>query len=523
MGRVDLNFLSPQEEIAAKLELLTCLEEKARRHQAELEHQAWLDARHRCRTDLFYLLTEVLGRADIRRPWLQARCEEVQAEPDGYLDLWAREHYKSTIITFGKTIQDILATHGDGAIGQEVTIGIFSHTRPIAKAFLRQIKGEFERNQRLRELFPDIVYENPQKNSPKWSEDEGITVKRQSNPKEATLEAWGLVDGQPTSKHFRVLVYDDVVTKESVTTPEMIAKTTGAIELSYNLGAEGGAKRFIGTRYHYNDTYRTLIERGTAKARTYAATDDGTPLGIPVLLSAETLAEKRRDMGPYTFACQMLQNPKADETQGFREEWIRYWKPNDGRGLNIYILVDPANSKKPGSDYTVMWVVGLGMDRNYYILDGLRDRLNLTQRADRLLALHRKWMPIEVRYERYGMQADIQHIESEQERQSYRFKITEVGGQTSKPDRIKRLIPLFEQGRFYLPQVHWMTNYEGKSVDIIQVFKEEEYKAFPVSLHDDMLDGLARIEEPDLSLSWPMPGAHMQAVQAIGATDSVFG
>ncbi len=34
--------------------------------------------------------------------------------------------------------------------------------------------------------------------------------------------------------------------------------------------------------------------------------------GEPVLLSREKLAEKRRNMGPYVFACQMLQDPKAD-------------------------------------------------------------------------------------------------------------------------------------------------------------------------------------------------------------------
>jgi phage terminase large subunit-like protein len=519
-----LSALSPQEEIATKTELVALLEEKARRHKAEAEHKAWLAERERCRTDLFYLLTEVLGRPDLNRPWLRERCEEVQANPDGYLDLWAREHYKSTIITFGKTIQDVLATHGEDAKGPEVTIGIFSHTRPIAKAFLRQIKGEFERNQRLRELFPDIFYDNPQKGSPKWSEDEGITVKRQSNPKEATLEAWGLVDGQPTSKHFRVLVYDDVVTKDSVTTPEMISKTTGAIELSYNLGAEGGAKRFIGTRYHYNDTYRTLMDRGTAKPRIYPATIDATPLGHPVLLSADTLAEKRRDMGPYTFACQMLQDPRADETQGFLLEWMRYYARIEHRSLNRYILVDPANAKKRGSDYSVFWVLGLGADRNYYVLDVVRDRLNLTQRCSTLLELHRKWLPMEVRYEHYGIQADIQHIESEQERQNYRFKITPVGGQTPKPDRIKRLIPIFEQGRMYFPQTLWMTDYEGKTVDLIKVFLEEEYKAFPVSLHDDMLDGLARIEEPDLSLYWPQVGGRMtEAPAAIGASDPIFG
>ncbi len=34
-------------------------------------------------------------------------------------------------------------------------------------------------------------------------------------------------------------------------------------------------------------------------------------------------------------------------------------------------------------------------------------------------------------------------------------------------------------------------------------FIEEEYFAFPVGLHDDMLDALARICEPDMTLVWP--------------------
>lgn len=502
-----MDALSPHEEIEAKQELLSLLEEKARRHEAELERVAWLEQRHKCRTDLYYLLTEVLGRRDIDRPWLKARCEEVQATPNGMLDLWAREHYKSTIITYGKTIQDILASHGDDPLpeweGREVTIGLFSHTRPIAKGFLRQIKSELERNTELLRLFPDILYENPQRQAPKWSEDDGITVKRQSNPKEATLEAWGVVDGQPTSKHFLVLVYDDLVTKESVTTPDMIAKTTSALELSFNLGSDGGHKRFIGTRYHFNDSYRTLIERGTVKPRVYQATIDGTVEGEPVLLSSERLREKRRDMGPYTFACQMLQNPKADEAQGFREDWLRYWLKDPGAGTTKYLLVDAANSKRPGSDYTSAWVVGLGQDKNYYVLDIVRDRLNLTERGKLVMRLHRKWKPQEVRYERYGLMADVQFIQHLQEQENYRFAITEVGGATPKNDRIRRLIPLFEQGRVYLPTHLHLTDYEGKTRDMVRAFIDDEYKAFPVSAHDDMLDALARIAEPELGLAWP--------------------
>jgi predicted phage terminase large subunit-like protein len=461
-----------------------------------------------CRTDLFYLLTRGCGRDDINKDWLFDRCQEVQAGPNGFLDLWAREHYKSTIITFGKSIQDILASHGDDPLpewaGLEVTIGIFSHTKAIARGFLKQIKTELENNERLKVLFPDILYQDPKKQAPSWSEENGITVKRKSNPKEATVEGWGLVDGQPTSKHFLVLVYDDVVTRESVTTAEQIKKTTEAWELSLNLGADGGVKRYIGTRYHFNDSYRTIIERGSATPRIYPATDNGDSDGNPVFLSRESLTEKRRDMGVFVFGCQMLQNPQADQTQGFKAEWLRYYDTEpDPATVNFYTLVDPANEKKKESDHTAMWVIGLGADRNYYIYDIVYDRLNLTERTNKLFELHRDYLPLGVGYEHYGMQADIQHIESEMERIGYRFNVTKLGGNTPKPDRIRRLVPKFEQGKIWLPRSLWYTDCEGKRHNLVKRFVDEEYTPFPVAAHDDLLDGLARILDHDLAAQFP--------------------
>lgn len=440
-------------------------------------------------------------------PWLFARCREVQNDPDDHLDLWAREHYKSTIITFGKTIQDILCSHGDNApVEQECTVGILSHTRPIAKAFLRQIKQEFENNSLLKELFPDVLYADPQKESPKWSEDEGICVRRRSNPKEQTVEAWGVVDGQPTSKHFTKLVYDDVVVPASVSTPEMMQKTLDAMVLSYNLGARGGARRWIGTRYHNNDAYKSILDRATATARIHAATKDGTPDGEPVFLSKEDLVKKRRDMGPYIFGAQMLLNPTTDETQGFNEKWLRYYDNVNRTGLNVYLLFDPANGKKKANDYTCGWVVGLGPDQKIRILNMVRDRLSLPERTNLVFKWHREYKPMRgaVRYEQYGMQADIQHIRERMTQENYEFEITEVGGTTPKTDRIKRLIPYFEQGRILLPRSLHYTNHEKITRDLVHDFVQEEYKPFPVPTHDDMLDALARLFEPNLPLVWPL-------------------
>jgi predicted phage terminase large subunit-like protein len=456
-----------------------------------------------------FLLERKASRAIEPTPYRASRwvrkIEEVGSVPtrciqvEGGLYLAGRKlvpTHNSTIITFAQTIRDILND-------PEITVGIFSHTRPIAKAFLRQIKQEFERNEQLKRLFPDILYADPQNQSPKWSEDEGITVKRKGNPKEATVEAYGVVDGQPTSRHYKLQVFDDIVTRESVGTPEMIAKTTEALALSYNLGSQGGRRRFIGTRYHFNDSYREVLSRGTAEPRIYAATEDGTVDGPPRFLSREALAKKRRDMGPYVYGCQMLQDPTADELQNFKEGWLEYASSPTWRGLNIVLVFDPASKKKPTSDYTSAWVLGLGADRNVYVVDMVRDRLRLTERADLLFQWHRKYQPMAVAYEEYGLQADVEHFEDRMERENYRFKITRVGGRLAKNDRIRRLIPWFEKGRIFLPPKLDKRNHEGKLVDLVQAFIQEEYIPFPVATHDDMLDGLSRFLEPDLEIRFP--------------------
>ena len=467
-----------------------------------------------CRTDLWFLLRYVLKRKDLEDvanpDWLFERVREVEEEPDGYIDLWAREHYKSTIITFAKTIQDILRYYGTDHLPEydEPTFCILANTRPLAKAFLRQIREELEGNDELKELFPDILYADPKKESPQWSLDEGIVVKRKSNPKEATVEASGLVDGQPTGKHFTFLIYDDVVTVETVTNPDMIDKTTDSFRLSDNLGAgETTKKRIIGTRYAHGDTYNVILTSGIAKPRVYACTNDGTPEGPPVMRSREFIAAKYRTQGPYVFSAQMLQNPTADTSQGFKREWFRYYereydaKHDTYRSLNRYLMVDPASAKKKNSDYTAAAVIGLGADLNYYLLDFHRDRLNLKERTELVMHLHSTWRPKKTGYEKYGKDSDIEYIKEVQKADNYRFDIKELGGTVAKTDRIKRLIPICADNRFFLPEELYRTLYDGKEVDVVKILIEEEFLIFPVPLHDDGMDCISRIF--DLDTVWP--------------------
>lgn len=499
-------------------------------HDAGVIGKAWLG-----RNDRYYLLTRILHRFDAVNPWLYARCREIEADPDGYLDLWAREHYKSTIITFAGCIQEM-------ARDPEITIGVFSFNKPTAKKFLAQIKLELETNRDLQAIYPDVFYPDPRNQSPKWSEDKGLVIRRAGNPKEATLEAHGLVDGQPTGAHFSLRVYDDVVVPASVSTPEQVKKTTLAWELSDNLGARGadGMKRawHVGTRYSFADTYQEIIDKNALKTRIYPATDNGLADGNPVFLTPQAWAQLKTKQGPATIACQQLMNPAAGNEAMFRKEWLTFIDIRPST-LNVYIMCDPANSKKKDSDNTAMAVVGIDAGGNKYLLDGYRHKMGLRERWLALRGLRKVWMNtpgvqmVKVGYERYGMQADLEYFEEQMQADKEAFEIIELnwvreGGQ-SKDDRVQRLQPDFMGKKFYLAMVCQRKDATGAIVPYetanqkkvreggqgFRVFSPvrrkdhegnayslnkgfiEEFLPYPFSAKKDLIDATSRIYDMD--------------------------
>lgn len=275
-----------------------------------------------------------------------------------------------------------------------------------------------------------------------------------------------------------------------------------------------GAIVLIMQRWHEDDLAGWLLSeqaKGGDKwevVKLKMEAEEGDPLGRspgeplwPEWYTDDMRVQARRD--PRTWLALYQQEPRPESGGEFKKEWIRHYVSKPDKTVNAYILVDPASEKKKTSDYTAIFVVGLGADNNYYILDFVRDRLSLTQRADVLFSLHRKYKPLRVGYEKYGIQADVEHMRDRMEREQYRFDITELGGQLKKEDRIRRLIPLFEARRVWFPQSLNYTASDGVVSDQVRDFTEEEYAPFPVGRHDDMIDCLARIVEKDLQATFP--------------------
>ena len=326
------------------------------------------------------------------------------------------------------------------------------------------------------------------------------------------------VGGSVTGRRCDLLILDDFVrSREDADSERIREKTWEWYVNDMTTRMKPGSRTVIAcTRWHEDDLLGRILDRERdewkvikipmmAGEKDILGRKEGERLW-PEWFTEDMMATAQRD--PRAWISLWQQEPRPVEGAEFKRTWInRYASPP--KVTNKIIIVDPAGdpSKNKGnrkkSDFTAMWVVALGADENAYIVDGLRDRLNLTQRADALFALHKKHKPMHVRYEQYGLQADVEHVKSEMERRQYRFTIKEVGGRIEKNARIRRLIPWFEGGRMWFPLEMIRETVAGTSYDVVKDFIEQEYATFPVGRYDDSFDCLARLAEPGLPLPYP--------------------
>ena len=253
-------------------------------------------------------------------------------------------------------------------------------------------------------------------------------------------------------------------------------------------------------------SFPAIIETEEDKLRDYLNREIGEVL-VPELHSREKLLRLKNSMLLRDWQSMYQCSPVGSSGEEFVPSMMQHYeqRPDSIRmGMNVYIIVDPANSNDKYSDNTAMVVIGLGEDGNYYILDIVAEKLDLKQRGEKLFELHRRWRPICTYYESYGMGSDIQHIQYVMESENYRFPIVKLGGTTKnrKVDGIRRLTPDMMQGRWWSPYADDMIrlNSENEKYYPMKVLFDEMVP-FPYGKHDDVLDAISRIY--DIQVIWP--------------------
>lgn len=316
-------------------------------------------------TDLFFIVCFVMQIEKANHPYVVEMCRKVEEGPrTNTLDVWARGHFKSVIITQAETLQYHLKN-------PEHCSGIMAYARPLGKSFLRSIKVLCENSDLLKWCFPDILWDKPEVQAPKWSEDDGLIFKRNSSSrKESTIEAWGLVEGQPTGRHFERVVFDDIETDDIKDSPDMLDKVYSKFEMAGNLGtmSDSDTVRVIGTYYsHFGPIVRIenmvkIKDDGSDGEPIYhlrkiTGSDDGTKDGNPVLMGQETWDKLKT--GSH-FNSQQLCDPTPAGDIKLNPGYLKAVDPDQiPKDVIKFMVLDQAGGSDTNKTAGDLWACGL--------------------------------------------------------------------------------------------------------------------------------------------------------------------
>lgn len=204
------------------------------------------ELREACRSSLKFLCKEMLDM-DKWDNSLHGDLENyLETSGNNKLILMPRGHLKSSIVTVGWTIQQILRN-------PNLRILIRNAVWDKSRMMLGQIQGYLEDGP-----LP-ILFGKFRNNKSLWTKDAfTITHRKSKTGKEPTLMTAGL-ETSLTGYHFDIIIDDDLVDLENSNSKEQIQKVIRVYNDSFNLVDRGGQHVLIGTRWNVRDLYGHVL------------------------------------------------------------------------------------------------------------------------------------------------------------------------------------------------------------------------------------------------------------------------
>jgi phage terminase large subunit-like protein len=437
-----------------------------------------------------------------------------QDAKDNQLVLLPRDHQKSAMIAY--RVAHHITKH------PEATVLYVSATANLAEKQLKAVK-DILLSDIYRFYWPEMVNELEGKRE-RWSVDE-ISVdhpkRKAEGIRDATIKAAGIT-ANVTGLHCSVAVLDDVVVPDNAYTQLGREQVRAFYSQLSSIESTGAKEWAVGTRYHPGDLYKDMMEM--KESYFDEVTDDEVELDVyevferTVETNGEFLWPKQRRTDGKTFGfdakelarkkakylditqfyAQYYNNPNAVETQLIDRSRFNYYdrdKIENFSGawyfgdklLHVYAAMDFAYTVNHASDYTVIAVVGVDEDNNYYVLDIDRFKTNkISVMYDKAETVFRKWRFKKLRCEVVAAQRLIvSQFKDYMRSQNIVFTVEEYNPprNMSKTERIAAIL----EPRYNNNQI-W--HYKGGNC---QILEEELIMNNPE--HDDVKDALASCVE----------------------------
>jgi hypothetical protein len=458
---------------------------------------------------------------------------------DNQLVLLPRDHGKSAMVAYRCAWW--ITKH------PETTILYVSATANLAEKQLKAIK-DILCSDIYRFYWPEMVNEKDGMRE-KWSETE-IAVdhpkRKAEGVRDATVKAAGIT-ANVTGLHCNIAVLDDVVVPDNAYTQQGREQVRAFYSQLSSIESTGAMEWAVGTRYHPADLYKDMMEMN----ETYfdEETDEEVENAVyevfekVVEKNGEFLWPKQRRLDGKTFGfdqrelarkkakylditqfySQYYNNPNAVGTEIIDRSRFQYYERDKlenvsggwylgNKLLTVYGSMDFAYSITATADFTVIVIVGVDSDNNYYILDIDRFKTNkisiMYEHAERI---YKKWRFRKLRCEVVAAQKLIvQQFKEYMRSQDIMFTIDEYNPprNMNKEERIASVLePRYQNNLIW--------HYKGGNC---QTLEEELVLSNPE--HDDVKDALAACIEIAKA---PMSNKTWQANSNVLSFNNKFG
>jgi predicted phage terminase large subunit-like protein len=190
------------------------------------------------------------------------------------------------------------------------------------------------------------------------------------------------------------------------------------------------------------------------------------------------LEELRRQLGSDVFSAQYQQAPVPPGGAMIKRHWVQRYSelPPENRRLMILQSWDSAAKGGPDNDWSVCTTWMQTRDRQWYLLDVWRARVDYPSLKVKVAELARRWEARQVLIEESGTAIGLL--------QELKFIVPGVTAIKTDRDKVTRMSlasATFEAGQVHLPtRAAWLAELEA------------ELFAFPGSSHDDQVDSISQ-------------------------------
>ncbi len=273
---------------------------------------------------------------------------------------------------------------------------------------------------------------------------------------------------------------------------------------------ETGAIIVVMQRVHLNDLTGYLIDSSqdwtVLSLPAIAETDETIAIGDnefyvrrvgealhPLHESLQSLQKQQLILGPDVFAAQYMQRPAPQGGVMIRREWLRYHDKAPERNYRADLILSLDTAAKGGAqnDFSVC-TVWLFVDKQYYLLDLIRDRYEYPLLRSTVLAVAERYTPDVILIE----DASTGTALAQDLREAHCYRVELVPVEHDKVGRLYVQQAKFAAGRVWFP----------RGAPFLPAL-EAELLTFPQGKHDDQVDSItqALAYEPsgyDSSMRW---------------------